>query len=259
MKKWLVVGVMLVILGLFGSWHLFSAADGAAEPVAGAQDAGAESTSTSPTAPARPADRSVESGKVEAAVRSREADIADRANAAYRRDEGADHDDGTEHPAATSAQEDEALRELQERMRAVDALPAERQFLLNDYVRVDATRNMVGSGDFVDVMDELAREAYGDFDAQALSDVYGGYVSGILARRGGFALDRLVCGMRLCMGRAIALSGEADWRPLNLFPHDGPPMYASVGGTYTGPDGTVFYQFLFTTDPQSPGFVVPSP
>jgi hypothetical protein len=120
---------------------------------------------------------------------------------------------------------------------------------------------LIGSDAFSQVLDELALEASADFDAQAMSDVYADYVNGVLQTGGEFALDRLACGMRACLGQAFPLSGEADWNRYGLYAlrDGGPPMYAVMADRFLGPDGHLFYQFVFTIDPESPGIVISSP
>lgn len=259
MAKWFLAAAVLLILTLIGAWSLFSPDAGDGEASIESGSALPESASSSSSAPEAVTGARVSTKSDAAVPGSPGADVADRAEAAFAPQENAVDEGRQDSAPGSSPEDDDALRELHERMRAADALPTERQFLLNDNVKIDATMEMVGSDEFGEVIDELAREAYGDFDAQDLTDVYAGYVNSLIQSRGGFALERLVCGMRICMGQVIALGSEANWQPLNLFRNDGPPMYASADGTYTRPDGTVVYQFLFTTDPGSRGFVIPTP
>ena len=151
--------------------------------------------------------------------------------------------------------------ELNQRIRSADALPAERPYLVNGRLNASESIELMGSEAFGEMFEALARQAYGDFDAQALSEVYGDYVDDLLASEGSYALDRFVCGMRFCVGEALALDSSASWHPLGLYSaqYDGPPMFASVYDTYLGPDGTTWYRFLFTTDPESRGLVFPQP
>lgn len=255
MVKWWGRGAALLVL--VGAWTLLTGSEDRDEKAV--RPGAAEFTPASPVRPNRDEEGGVASGEVEPGARPSEAGVPDHASAAFTRVARTGGDDRPEHPAESPVEDDKALRELRRRMRAADALPTERQFLLNDYLRTDATMERVGSGDFAEVMDELAREAYGDFDAQALSDVYGGHVGAMLDAHGGLTLDRLVCGMRLCMGEAIVAAGEVNWQPFHLGLGDGPPIYALSDGTFTRADGMIVYQFLFTTDPESPGFVIPAP
>ena len=248
MLKWIGGGAALVV-ALVAAWNLYSTGEEPGGSVAGAESASAPSTEPGPNIEDSPDAEGSEPEPLPSRAETTE----------HVRAANAVGEAQSPRPAESPVTDDEALTELHARLRAADALPAERQFLLNDSLKVEEAMEMVGSGEFEHVLDELAREAYGDFDAQDLSDVYRDYVASILAERGDFALERLVCGMRICMGRAVALESGANWLPLNLSWRDGPPMYAAADGTFTRPDGTTVYQFLFTTDPESRDFVIPTP
>lgn len=151
--------------------------------------------------------------------------------------------------------------DLRERIRAADALRAERRVLSGGRLHLHSTMELIGSDDFSQALDELALEASADIDAKAMSDVYRDYVEGVLQAGGEFALDRLACGMRACLGQAIPLVDEADWHRFGLYAlrDGGPPMYAAMADHFRGPEGSLFYHFVFTIDPESPGIVVSSP
>jgi hypothetical protein len=151
--------------------------------------------------------------------------------------------------------------DLRERIRAADALPAERRVLSGGRLHLHSTMELIGSDDFSQALDELALEASADIDAKAMSDVYRDYVESVLQAGGEFALDRLACGMRACLGQAFPLVDEADWHRFGLYAlrDGGPPMYAVMADRFQGADGNLFYHFVFTIDPESPGMVISSP
>lgn len=151
--------------------------------------------------------------------------------------------------------------DLRDRIRAADALPAERRVLSGGRLHLHSTMELIGSDAFSQALDDLALEASADIDAQAMSDVYADYVDGLLQTGGEFALDRLACGMRACLGQAFPLIDEADWHRFGLYAlrDGGPPMYAVMADRFQGADGNLFYNFVFTIDPESPGMVISSP
>lgn len=151
-------------------------------------------------------------------------------------------------------------RRLREAARNADALPAERRFLSGHRLDLRTFRDVLGSDDFLDAFHELAADSMADNDALALTDVYADFAEQAFGRHGQFALDRMACGLRMCMGQAVALSDQAIWSLHGLDRLEGgPPMPASAAGVWIGPNGQRFYQFLFTNDPESRGLVVSGP
>lgn len=219
------------------------AVESTAEPEPAVTDPVAEHHSTRPTATLPPAEsdrRTVSASAATDGTRPRDGRSSDRLDDEAARAE---------------------LADLRDRVRAADALPGERRVLTNSRLDSAEAMELLDSDTFSEAVDEMAWDASRDLDAQALTEIYRDYAARILEAGGEFLLDRLVCGLRVCVGQALALSDEARWELHGLYAagSDGPPMYASAYHAFVTPDGRTFYRFMFTIDPESRGIVVGTP
>lgn len=164
-------------------------------------------------------------------------------------------------PRAGADQSDAALsRELQ----AYDALGAERRFLTKaGALDAGEFRDLLGSESFMAEIESLREESFGLGEAQDLTLLYADFLNEMFDSHGGyFVLDDFVCGVRVCLGQASAISEEASWsrNGLTRRGQNGPPMYATISDRvgFPGQDPHVF-QFVFSTDPDNRAIAIPAP
>lgn len=186
-----------------------------------------------------------------------------RSARAGRQDDAVGEPDSASSTKRTMRTGDAERSRLREAIEAADALPGEGRLLSGGHLDAREARTLLESEAFGETVDEMAWDASRDRDAQALTDLYREYVDRILRAGGGFVLDRIACGLRLCVGQALAIIDEAKWHVHGLYGSEldpnGLPMYASTYNSFVTPDGRTFFRFMFTIDPSSPGIVVGGP
>lgn len=200
----------------------------------------------------RPANRLAEHD--EASVKSRHAATVSRQPAGKQSTQS--NPDGptgdTDAPKTAAPGGSPPLRRPQ-RMAIPDGyseLPAERSFLLNGRMNVDAVRSTITSDHFDAVLDQFEQQSRSDVLASQMNQLY----RSSLEKQ---ALDhdlspgRVACGIRFCTG-SIMSSDPAAWQRLvdALTGSDDFPLY--MFGSHDRPvDSTLTeHRFFFSIDPE---------
>lgn len=152
------------------------------------------------------------------------------------------------------------VEQLRRQLLRSDRLPAESPLLTGDSLAIDNIRQVMESDDFDLAMERLAAQSEGDPLAVEMTELSRRIVESEVALAGAGALDRLSCGMRICMAALQPSEGPRwdaflrAWRQNQHSLH-----FASVAATVERPDGAPEYRLVFSTDPASNSIVVRAP
>lgn len=143
----------------------------------------------------------------------------------------------------------------------MDHLPIESAVLLNGQIYVSAAESILGSDAFASTLESLEQQMMQDPLAEALTNTYRDSIERQLAAQtDGLQVDRLACGLRICMG-SIHSQGltDEDWAAwLDAFGHNPEtPHYTLVDQTIDLGDDVAEHRLVFSTDPESNAIVVP--
>lgn len=156
---------------------------------------------------------------------------------------------------------DERLRELRRQARHADRLAAEASLLSGESVSVPGMHAALTASDeeFDAIQSSLERQAFDDPLASELTDIYRQFMeSGLDGEHGDFSMDRLTCGLRLCIGesgvdRALFEAALAQWQNGN-----GPPLYTVMElPVYDESGAFLGNRIIFSTDPENSAVEVP--
>lgn len=167
-------------------------------------------------------------------------------------------------PAEAQARAPEAttraqLRTARAAPRSSDRLPAEARWLAGDDVSAASVSELLRSGQGFDAaIDALAIDMAVDAEAEALMDAYSEVIETQLPETGTVRLERLACGLRLCLAR-FEETARGDWNAWRRsFDADTrTPHHVFIEREVDLGDGVTERRVLFATDPGSSGIVVP--
>lgn len=129
-------------------------------------------------------------------------------------------------------------------------LPAERIFLLNGRMDVDAVRTAIRSDDFDDVLDRLEQQAQTDVLAMEMNQLYR---TTLQQQALNYDLNpgRVACGIRFCTG-SIMSSDPAAWERLvdALTGSDDFPLYMFGSHDRQLDPALTEHRFFFSIDPE---------
>lgn len=139
-------------------------------------------------------------------------------------------------------------------LRNADRLAAEAAMLAGDALSVDAVESIITTDRFGETLGLLEAQMLRDSLAQELTEAYRLALQAELsAGSSTMELDRLACGMRVCMARVLDHAEVSDWIRWmeSLSNNTNVPLHASLDYTIDHGGAGFEHRLVFSTDPSS--------
>ena len=166
-----------------------------------------------------------------------------------------------EGPGRITAFDEEHLRRLQTEARQADRLDAESVFLDGGSVQGDTAIEVLNAGaeEFDVILSELEQQSQMDPLSSELTDVYRDFLNNDPSLDDhGPVMDRLACGLRICIGESFA--GQEHWDQAMMRMRDGaaPPSFAMLEiPLYDAAGVLIGRRLMFSTDEQNNSVTMP--
>lgn len=155
------------------------------------------------------------------------------------------------------------LRTLAAALRNADRLRAEDTILVGDDLSADAAGPIITTDRFGETLGRLEEQMLQDPMARELTEAYRHALQTELSSASPtMELDRLACGMRVCMALIQDQAEVSDWVGWmeSLSSNPDVPFYASLDYSLDHGGAGFEHRLIFSTDPSSSGVrVMPSP